>query len=57
MYKSKIFSGFDADNQFNEWCANHPGAVIQSFHFVGKRDPGWFAICILYTEYTEEGAE
>lgn len=54
MYKSKIFSGMDADQQFNHWCKEHPYISIMQFKFTNVPNPRYFAICILYTEYEEK---
>lgn len=50
MYKSKIFSGMDADQQFNHWCKEHTNISIMAFRFINAPNPRYFAICIMYME-------
>lgn len=50
MYKSKIFFGMDADQQFNNWCEEHTNISIMAFRFISASNPRYFAICIMYME-------
>lgn len=52
MYKSKIFSGMDADQQFNHWCEKHTNISIMAFRFISAENTRsrYFVICIMYME-------